>query len=160
MVDYKGIANAIPEPEMNSALSALTEDGRFMDDSTVQAAFNKIKDLEVTVSKGTSKESYISLSSSIGLAATAKLEIFIDNAITAKKLSSWVGKALTDSGINVNDPQVIGFLNSELEASNPDIDQDSIDLIISTGNMTTKVFPNLKAGHVQNAIQKRAEGVI
>ena len=202
MVDYKAIADAIPEAEMNTALAELaivhllfkksvthdvlgkivlvldedgnnvmipylgddgnqkTSDGKFMTDVNIISAFDKIANLEQTVSKGNSKQTYISLSSIIGMALTAKLEVFIDNAVSAGKLSSWVAIGLNGDGLNVNDPQVIGFLNKEKSDGNLDVDQVLINAIIGTGNEIVKVFPNLKVGHVSTAIQKRFRGEV
>ncbi len=202
MVEYKAIADAIPEAEMNVALAELAvehplfkksvthdTDGKivlvldsngdqvmvpyldtngdqkkstckFMTDVSIRAAFDKIVDLSETVSKGYAKQSYISLSSKIGMASTVKIELFINNLISAGKLSSWVDSALRGSGLNVNDPQIVGLLNQELLAGNPDIDQALVDEIVGTGSETVRTFQGLKVGQVQTAIQKRFRGEI
>jgi hypothetical protein len=189
MIDYAAIADAVPATELAAANTelgtyrtlivnqldelgnmvptvledengdAIQVNGKFMDDTTVVAAFNAIKDLPGdTVSKGVHKQTYVSLSAEIGVGLTAQLESAVESAIAIGDLSVWVGKALNGNGINVNDAQVAGVLGSLVGTHG--FDQDLVDAIVATGVTTNLKFPNLKVGHVQTALQKRYKGEV
>jgi hypothetical protein len=181
MVNYKAIADAIPAASSAAAYAELAifrpslqkrlvggvitdvpylddegdevwADGKFMTDVNVVVAFNSIKDLTVNRSKGSVvRQTYRSLSAylDIGIAGATALE----TAITASTLSPWVHEVMNDEGLNVKDPQVeaalTGLVSTDLKAA-----------ILATGNEVVSVFPRLKSGHVQNALQKRYRGEI
>jgi len=157
MVNYKQIVDAIPPAQLSTAIAALTPDFRFMDIETVKPCLASVEALTVTNSRGNAKYSYQLFSAQIGMADTSKLEKSVISAIAADDLPQWVNKTLNGVGININDPQINGALQILLGHGG---DQDMIDAILAEQNVTTKEFPQIKLGHVQNAIQKRAAGEI
>ena len=157
MVDYKKIVNAIPEVELNASLAALTDDFRFMELSTVETCYNSIKDTTETINRGDVKYNYSALSGEIGIATASQLEASVIAAIEGNDLPKWVNTSLNTLGININDPQIAGALAILVPYG---LTQPMIDDILSVQNETKVIFQGLKLGHVQNAIQKRAEGVI
>lgn len=184
MVNYKAIADAIPAASSAAAYAELAvsrqlfqkrvvndvvvdvpyqkegndsyADGKFMTDVNVMTAFNSIKDLIEIKSKGDIvRQTYRSLSAhlDIGIAGATTLETAIQAAISGNNLSPWVHEVMNDEGLNIKDPQVVSVLSSLV----------SVDLkaaILATGSEVVPVFPRLKPGHVQNALQKRYRGEI
>ena len=61
---------------------------------------------------------------------------------------------LESETLKVSDPAVHVFINAL------SISQASKDAIFAMATKTNKAWPNLKEGHVQNAMQKRAEGTV
>ena len=178
MIDYTAIVLAIPATELNAALAVLaiehpktrsdgspvlvggvqeTSSGKFMELSTVEAAFDAIKDLTVVSVRDSGRQTYASLAGTLGLALTSQLEAAMGLAATAMVIGPWVDKALNNDGIDSSDPQVIGLLTSLIDQFG--IDQELVDAIASLSSETVPMFPGLKLGHVQNALQKHALGV-
>jgi len=68
-----------------------------------------------------------------------------------------VSKALNGDGLNISDPQIEVLLTSLIGQF--DIDQPLIDAVTALATETVLLFPRLKLGHAQNALQKHALGV-
>ena len=65
---------------------------------------------------------------------------------------SMIGSAA--SRLVVSDTDIHGFINAL------PITQGAIDGLYYMATKTNEAWPNLKIGHVQNAMQKRAEGIV
>lgn len=173
MIDYKKIVDAIPQADYDAAVvemsvtsssigknkKIVTVTGKFRTLATVETAFDSIKNNSSIVSKGdVFLQTYAGLSRNIGFTKTAQFEDGMKSAIAAGVLSQWLDDALRADGININD--------AELKAKFATIKDDHgfngalFTAITDSGKQTILDFPNLKMGHVQNALQKRHAGVI
>ena len=132
----------------------LEDDGKFMDDTTVIAAYNDIKDNTSTVKLDTQKQSYLSLAAypDIGIAGSAELETAVGAGISAGAISKWVDVALNGEGINVNDPQVESALTALISL-------ELLTAILATGYEQQNTFQGLKPGQVQNALVEHYRSV-
>lgn len=173
MVNYKAIADAIPQAEFDACMVELAKEhihldkqgdeqitaGKFMDLTTIFAAFDIIKDNTTEVSKGDiCLQSYASLSAIIGFEKTAQFEDGVNAAIADNKMSGWIDQALHGDGININDDELKAkfIVLKDSYGFTPAL----FTAIADAGKQTVLDFPRLKPGHVQNALQKRHAGVI
>jgi hypothetical protein len=129
-VDYKLIADNDQGGELASAFNAMRAE-------TVSAT------PEVMVT-------YRRVSASVSLAASAELEAAV---ASAPSMPSWVDKALSLDGIDVNDPQTAGLLSTL-------VTPETAAAIIAMGVISEPKYKGLKIGHLENARQMRAEGEI
>lgn len=132
MIDYKAIA-----------------DGDIGGDLTV--SFQTMKS-EVVTSTPKTLISYIDVANSVGLIESAQLQ-----AKVLANLPAWVDSALSNGGINVNDPQVSGTLSGLTDET---FTQDVVNSIVSLGVVSSLKYPGLREGYLQNARQKRLAGEI
>jgi len=132
--------------------------GGFNDLTAVQAAFDVLKDLEEEQSRGNHLQTYVGLARDASFAVAQEFSNFITEAITAGQLNSWVDEALNSTGLRVNSPDVANKLNQMVGVSG--LTQETVDAVLATGSTTVKVFPGLKLGHVQDAVQRRIAGVV
>jgi predicted TIM-barrel enzyme len=91
---------------------------------------------------------YIGVAKATSFAAAVELQ-----ASVKANVPEWVDSALNGDGIDVNDSQSQALLNSI-------VSKETADAIIASGVETNPVYPGLKVGHLANARQKRAKGVI
>ena len=130
MIDYKKIADNDVGGELDSALSTM-------------------KLLVETVKLPEKMITYRTIAAQVNLAASAELETAIKGAET---MPEWVNIALSSDGININDSQVEGVLNS--------LGLTDAQSIIDIGVDEVLMFPSLKAGHLEVARAKRIAGEI
>ena len=178
MNNYAAIVVSIPTTKLNAALAELavvhpltrsdgtnvmkngaqqTATGKFMTDTNIMVCFDAIKNETTAVAKGYNKQTYVSLGGVLGLALTTQLETAVDAAIVAGDMAPWISQALNGAGINASDPQISGLLDSLKDKHG--IDQLLIDAVAALAVETVPLFPGLKPGHVQNALQAHALGV-
>lgn len=169
---YKSIVDAIPEAEKSAALAELaiarpvkseegkTVDGIFVDLSSVEAAFNAIKDNETVISKGEYKADYVAIAGAAGQAVADALYDAVEHLKTEALIRPWVSKALEGEGLNINDPGTL----AQLEAMAGDplnlLTAEQLAKIKAVGSDVVNDFPGLKLGHVQNALQALYRGEI
>jgi len=91
---------------------------------------------------------YRRISAAVSLEASATLEAIVQGMET---MPSWVDKALATDGIDVNNPQVAGLLDS--------IIPEFSAAIIAMGIVTTPRYAGLKIGHLANARQKKEQAI-
>jgi hypothetical protein len=186
-VNYKLIANTIPEALMSLALASIGPDkqktrtivvdgvsvkapmvddngdpvmtaGGFTDLIAVENAFDSIKVLSVLQSKNKYMQTYTGIADDVDFATSKSFSDSVKSAIAVDALPSWVDEALNSAGLNVNDPEVSNVLT--LMVASLGLSQTVADAILETGFEDVKTFPSLKMGHVQNAIHKRHTGEI
>jgi hypothetical protein len=64
----------------------------------------------------------------------------------------------SERGVNLADPQTIGFVGALVTAGA--LTQEQSDALLSSNTVTSPKWPGLKRGHVQDALRKRAEGQV
>jgi hypothetical protein len=132
MVNYKAIADAAASyPNYQAAFDAM---------SILQGA-NTLRDMSPNSLKmwaATFPADYYTLHA--GTDAVSRLAMSMINSETAK--------------LYVSDPSIHPFINAM------PISDEAIAGLYMMAAKTNKLWPNLKVGHVQNAMQKRAEGTV
>jgi len=98
------------------------------------------------------KKTYTDFGNQAGAVAASQLQIRVQAT-----QAPWVNDALSNNGIDINNPQVAGLVNSMIDAN---FTQDMADAILATGVVTTKTFPSLQLGHLQNAREQRASETV
>jgi hypothetical protein len=137
MVDYKLIADSDPGGDLQAAFDTMAAE---------------------TVSK--TPEVYVNYTNlmAVDLALAGQLSAIIKAAVDAGTLPEVVHIRLNNGGLNINNPSSGYVLQGFVEAGY--LTQAEKDTIMAMGVVTTKKYPGLKPGHVQNARQKRAEGIV
>lgn len=172
MVNYKEIADAIPQAESDACMVELNKEytyidrqgqaamgnGKFMDDITVQAAFDAIKDLTTLTVPSKVLVTYKGIAQLSGFDVADKLQTNILSAIADNKLAQWVDDAFNSEGINVKDSKFRSKIASLSGAHG--FTTAFINQMKTIGDVESLNFSGLKPGHVQNAMQKRHAGVI
>ena len=128
---YKKIADSDPGGDFDAALAAML---LITEDSTPASLVT-----------------YRGIGADVGLAASLELETAIK---ASASIPEWVNISLSTDGINVNDPQVAAVLTAL------SLTDGVADAIKAIGLITTNSFPNLKAGHLEVAREKRLSGEV
>jgi hypothetical protein len=132
MVDYTAIADAAAAyPDYQSAFTAML----------VEPAADTYKDLspsKLKVWSASFSDDYLLLKS--GTDAISLLAVSMIESETAP--------------LSVSDPSVHQFINAL------PVSQSGKDAIFTMATQENLAWPGLKPGHVQNAMQKRAEGIV
>jgi hypothetical protein len=132
MVKYKAIADAAAAyPDYQTAFDALS----------IEMGPNTFKDLSPNLLKmwaATFPSDFLTLSN--GTDASSILAMLM------------IGSEKTP--LYVSDAEVHVFINAL------PVSQSAIDGLYSVATKTNKAWPDLKVGHVQNAMQKRLEGTV
>ncbi len=129
-IDYKKIADNDVGGELDTALATM-------------------KLLTETVKLDEKLITYRTIAAQVDLAASAELETAIKGAET---MPEWVHTSLSNTGININDPQTEGVLNK--------LGLSDAQSIIDIGVDEVLMFPSLRAGHLEVARAKRIAGEI
>jgi len=129
----------------------------FKDMTTVQAAFDAIKDEKLSMVRLQKQYTYTDIANLSSYAIADAFNGSIDSAIAANDLKAWVGEALTADGLKLD-----STLNTKLTSliGTHGFTADLISDVFAVDEVVEKRFKGLKLGHVQTAIQKRAEGVL
>lgn len=119
-----------------------------------EEAFNAMKLEGVVALKDSAWYNEILLMSELGTMEADALLTKIESAIPAR-VAKLIG---SEKGMNLVDPQVAGMMNSILGGGAiTQVEHDSIMGLASEFKFT---WPDLKAGHVQNALEYRAQGKV
>jgi hypothetical protein len=130
MIDYKQLADNDPGGELETAFASMSA--------------------ETVTSTPEVMLTYRRISAGVSLAASAELEVAVN---ASAQMPSWVDKALSTDGIDVNDPQTAGLLAMLVP--------DHAAAIQAMGVVNvSKYGAGFKIGHLQNARQMRDEGII
>lgn len=185
MVNYKGIADAIPASEMSAAIAAIGPDkpkiliknstrstvkdvdgndvmqpGGFSDLATVQTAFDSIKGNTVSAPRNI-MQTYIGLTKDLNLQKSSAFRAAVGAGIAANDIPDFIHDALNADGIDITNPQVESTLNGfAADSGRHGFTQSLVSSVLSTATEDVPVFRNLKIGHVQMAIQMRSEGEV
>lgn len=115
----------------------------------IDSALVTMKLLTETVQSAEKLVSYRKVAAETTLATSAELETAIKAAET---MPEWVHTSLSNDGININDPQTAGVINS--------LGLSDAQSIIDIGIDEVLMFPNLRAGHLEVARAKRIAGEV
>lgn len=132
MVDYKLIADNDPGGDIETAYAAMAA--------------------ETVTSTPETRLTYLSIANRVGYAAAAAL---YDRVIA--NMPAWINQAMMQGGVDVNNPQTAGILNSLVGGG---FTAKMMSDIINAGVESSPKYPGLKIGHLANARQKRAAGDI
>lgn len=153
--------NAIKIDQLDNNGDPIMLPGGFSDLTTVEAAFDAIKNLSGLVSRGEFGQSYRGIARDAGFGISSQFEISIKAAVTVGDLPGWAHDALNNGGVNINDPDVAAKLNSFVTDNNKHgFDRNLVDAVLATGSLDTNTFPGLKLGHVRKSIVLRGKGKI
>lgn len=132
MIDYKAIADADAGGTLDAAYAILAA--------------------ETITTNPEKKMSYLSIANEVGFTEATELSKRVPAV-----LEGWVDAALKGDGIDVNNPQTSALVNSLVDAN---FTQAMADAVLAAGNVSTPKYPSLKIGHLANARDMRARGVI
>ena len=135
-IDYTALANAVQQGE------------------TMEEAFTRLSAATVTEDKAVAKYSELSLMSELGVTLADTILTKIEAQVSARV----VRMIQSVEGVNLADPETKGLLAGLLAGGA--LTQAEHDALIDLTKETKPVWPNLKLGHVQNAMEWRAEGYI
>ncbi len=130
MVDYKLLADNDPGGDLQQAFDLMSIQTV---DSTPEVLMT-----------------YRTIASKVGFAESGELEAAVLGEPT---LPQWLNVDLQSRGIDVNDPQVAGLLNTLVSAA-------TAANITAAGVIVSPKYPNMKVGHLKNARDQRNDGVI
>jgi len=157
VLDGNGVQ--LTEPALDKKGDELpATNGKFMDLTTVEAAFDAIKNLKATTIPVVALVTYKGIAQLSGFDIADQLQTNILSAIAAGDLAQWIDDAFNSDGINVKD--------SKFRAKIAELSGDHgftpafINKIKEIGDVESLDFPKLKSGHVQNALEQRHAGVI
>lgn len=120
------------------------------------AAFAAMSAETVTVAKAEARYTEIGLMSDLGMSvADALLNKIVGSPLVSPRVQRLIE---SEVGINLADAETQGLLTA-LEG-NGDISTAEKNLLLDLASETKPKWPNLKEGHVQNAVEWRQGGLI
>jgi hypothetical protein len=136
-VNYRAIADAVlPEEDYQTAFARMSAE-----------TVTETVEGEVWVTE-------LSIMSRLGVVLADTILTKIEAAVPAR-----VQRMIqSDKGINLNDPQTLALVNGLVAATI--LTQDEADALLAPLSTTKPKWPGLAPGHVQNAMQWRAGGII
>lgn len=120
-------------------------------------AFNALEAMVLPEIRKGRPYTYNLLNTHLDIDATNDFKAAVDSAIAASDLPEWLGINLTTGGAAIG-PRLESMFNSLVGRHG--FTQPMLDAVFVIDKEIPKLFPRLKAGHVSNAIYRRAVGEI
>lgn len=130
MVDYKLLADNDPSGDLETAFAAMSA--------------------ETVTTHPQTMITYRKIGGQVSLSASAELESGVTGSVS---IPSWVDKALSTDGIDVNNPQVAAVIGSLVSA-------ETAAAILALGDIVEPRYKGLKIEQLEKARQLRQEGKV